>query len=124
MRSGGAERDPLVGGYRAFRTYFDVLTSPLVQSTPVIGEHVTMGGHFIEDLEARTLLSAPVRLHAAGNQSNSRIVVANGIRSFISSDSKHGTELWRTDGRPQGTFMVRDITPGSNSSIIGGLTAF
>ncbi len=83
-----------------------------------------MGGHFVEDLEVRTLLSAPVRLHAASDQSSSRVIVANGIGFFESSDSKHGGELWRTDGRPEGTFMVRDITPGSTSSIIGGLTAF
>ena len=31
---------------------------------------------------------------------------------FTGSDGVHGTELWRTDGTPAGTAMVRDLAPG------------
>ena len=35
---------------------------------------------------------------------------------FAASDSEHGEELWVTDGTKEGTHMVADIIPGSNSS--------
>ena len=31
---------------------------------------------------------------------------------FIADDGEHGTELWATDGTPEGTRLVRDIRPG------------
>ena len=35
---------------------------------------------------------------------------------FIGNDSAHGTELWKSDGTPQGTSLVKDIYPGSSGS--------
>jgi ELWxxDGT repeat protein len=35
---------------------------------------------------------------------------------FAAEDGAHGLELWRTDGTPEGTVLVRDIAPGSASS--------
>ena len=39
----------------------------------------------------------------------------NGFMLFGGASSA-GTELWRTDGTPGGTFLVKDIRPGSASS--------
>src|SRR5437870_5189551 len=33
-------------------------------------------------------------------------------------------EPWRTDGTPQGTFLLRDIQPGVRSSCVGAFTPF
>ena len=39
----------------------------------------------------------------------------NGFMLFGGA-SAAGTELWRTDGTPGGTFLVKDIAPGPASS--------
>ncbi len=40
-----------------------------------------------------------------------------GNKVFITaSDSVHGSELWVSDGTPDGTFMTKDIYPGNGSS--------
>jgi len=43
----------------------------------------------------------------------------NGIILFVGNDGVHGNELWRTDGTPAGTWIVKDIRTGTQSS---GLT--
>jgi len=38
------------------------------------------------------------------------------VTYFRTNDGQHGTELWRSDGTAEGTFMLLDIFPGSRSS--------
>jgi len=40
----------------------------------------------------------------------------DNIVYFYSSDGSNGSELWRTDGSTDGTYMVKDINSGSGSS--------
>jgi ELWxxDGT repeat protein len=42
--------------------------------------------------------------------------VMNGVLYFTGTDPQHGDELWRTNGTPEGTWMVKDIRPGTNGS--------
>ncbi len=46
----------------------------------------------------------------------------NGTLFFVADDGMNGTELWKSDGTPAGTTMVKDINPGSNPSSPGALT--
>jgi ELWxxDGT repeat protein len=48
-------------------------------------------------------------------------VTYNGQAYFTATDDTHGTELWRTDGTPAGTVLVKDVWPGSKNS---GLNSF
>jgi ELWxxDGT repeat protein len=52
------------------------------------------------------------------NGSNpSPYVSLGGYVYFYAADVDHGGELWRTDGTPEGTTLVKDIRPGPASSI-------
>jgi len=43
-------------------------------------------------------------------------IVIGDILYFPANDGIHGTELWRSNGTAIGTWMVKDITPGSGDS--------
>lgn len=43
---------------------------------------------------------------------------------FASEDPVHGVELWKSDGTPEGTVLVKDIFAGSSSSSPRGFTPF
>ena len=45
-----------------------------------------------------------------------RIVSLDAVAVMTADDGVHGTELWRTDGTPGGTTLLKDISPGSYPS--------
>lgn len=49
--------------------------------------------------------------------------ILKGIGYFVAEDGEHGEALWRTDGTPEGTWMVVDITPDRSISNIENLLA-
>jgi ELWxxDGT repeat protein len=73
-------------------------------------------------LEPRTLLAAATLLRdihpGTGAESlvSAVAVVEGGAAFFTANDGHHGTELWKTDGTPEGTVLVKDILPGAESA--------
>ena len=74
----------------------------------------------VDVLEDRTLLSAfPVALEFGdfGFSSEAHsFTESGGTVFFVAEDLAHGFELWKTDGTPEGTVLVKDIFPGSTGS--------
>jgi ELWxxDGT repeat protein len=52
----------------------------------------------------------------------SQLTAVNGITFFTAYDGTHGQELWETNGSAAGTFLVKDINPGSGGSNPANLT--
>lgn len=50
---------------------------------------------------------------ATFDQGMSQTVTANGLLFFTAVNGNSGRELWRSDGTEAGTYMVKDINPGS-----------
>lgn len=65
-----------------------------------------------------TVMVKDIRPGGANSLSNSFSPMENvhGVLYFSAHDGMHGYELWRSDGTPAGTFMVKDIYPGSQSN--------
>ena len=49
-------------------------------------------------------------------------VDVGGILYFTALDPTNGAELWKSDGTPGGTTLVKDINPGSGDSFPGDTT--
>lgn len=47
-----------------------------------------------------------------------KLPVLNGEAYFYGNDGSNGIELWKTDGTPGGTVMVRDINSGTDVGIV------
>jgi large repetitive protein len=65
----------------------------------------------------------PVLLHTLRYGADPSFTSLGNQLLFTAEGDAHGSELWRTDGTPEGTVLVRDILPGEGSSTPTGLIA-
>jgi ELWxxDGT repeat protein len=62
-------------------------------------------------------------LYGCGDGGGGAVVIPWGTIYYFSADNgTNGRELWRSDGTPDGTYMVKDINPGSADSGCYGFT--
>ena len=45
-------------------------------------------------------------------------IATNNTLFFVTNDTTHGTELWKSDGTEEGTVMVKDIYTGERVVIL------
>jgi ELWxxDGT repeat protein len=68
----------------------------------------------VKDINPGTGSSFPGEL--ADVYTGAGLVNVNGTLFFTADDGAHGSELWKSDGTPNGTVMVDDIVPGAAGS--------
>jgi ELWxxDGT repeat protein len=56
-----------------------------------------------------------------GEISRLNALVMDDTLYFVANDGVHGDELWKSDGTPEGTVLVKDVMPGKDHSHIGRL---
>jgi ELWxxDGT repeat protein len=83
---------------------------------------VTSNIHLVKDIN-KVSESNPSNFSAWTAYNPPSFAVLNNVTYFAADDGVHGIELWRSDGTAAGTYIVKDINPGSNSSNIRDITA-
>lgn len=78
------------------------------------------GLHCSDGTAAGTRFLAPMWILSAPEPVKT---LAGSRTFFVGIDKSHGSELWITDGRPEGTRRLLDLTPGPASTSFGGLKA-
>src|SRR5271170_7922100 len=79
----------------------------------------------LEELEPRQVPTVGIVkvINPAGRPSDIQYLTnVNGILFFSAKDATHGYELWESNGKSAGTFLVKDIYPGNGGSDPQNLT--
>lgn len=63
------------------------------------------------------LVNAAPKIFSSVPVVRSQVAEFNGKRYFVGDDGQHGSELWATDGTPEGTVLVKNITADGGSII-------
>jgi ELWxxDGT repeat protein len=68
------------------------------------------------NLIAQPILVKDINTGAAGVSNPVNIVTIGNTAYFSATSFDSGAELWKTDGTPAGTVVIKDINPGFNNS--------
>jgi ELWxxDGT repeat protein len=75
------------------------------------------GTVLVKEIAAGAASSSPDRLTPLGGVGGVGGGGGGGLILFSADDGVAGRELWKTDGTPTGTVLVKDILPGSGSGV-------
>jgi ELWxxDGT repeat protein len=60
----------------------------------------------------------------SSEQERTTVALENGAIAFVGYSDEQGNELWRSDGTAEGTRLVADILPGTQSSLPSNMLVF
>lgn len=104
-----------------FATAFLIPVASLLQPAVLVKDVRTLAdpslGLVLRELPASggvpTMINNAVRV---GSSNPDSLTDLNGLLLYAAEDGSRGAELWRSDGTPQGTTLVKDISAGPASS--------
>jgi trimeric autotransporter adhesin len=118
LRAGAASSSPqrpvLLGGVVVFSAFDDATGQELWAS-----DGTAAGTVLLKDINPGA--ASGFTPYLAANSGNDQAVIGNTLY-FLADDGTTGNELWKTDGTPGGTVLVKDIFPGARSSDIDWMT--
>ena len=80
----------------------------------------TAGTVLVKDIASNAYLNNHYYVPISSGPSD--LTVVNGALFFSAGDYTNGRELWKSDGTPEGTVLVKDINPGVASASPASLT--
>ncbi|WP_254175244.1 ELWxxDGT repeat protein [Planktothrix pseudagardhii] len=89
--------------------------SPVFEEQVIASYSSILGAVLVKDINPNGS-SSPSTLDMVYNLTN-----INGTLYFRANDGINGFELWKSDGTPEGTILVKNINPGSSDSLPGFL---
>lgn len=82
--------------------------------TPCITDGTVSGTEILAPVNVYGATSGP---NAFNGENTTGFCAYNGEAYFAANDGTYGFELWKTDGTPAGTVMVKDIAPAADASM-------
>lgn len=100
---------PIFGATSVGDTVFFITNSPQVGNELWKSDGTAAGTMLVKDI-------APGTASAFFSNWSHPLFNANGMLYFVAYEPTTGLEVWKSDGTAAGTTLVKDITPGSESS--------
>lgn len=102
---------PISGATSVGDTVFFITNSPQVGNELWKSDGTAVGTMLVKDI-------APGTASAFFSNWSHPLFNANGTLYFVAYEPATGLEVWKSDGTAAGTTLVKDVTPGSNSSFM------
>jgi ELWxxDGT repeat protein len=119
-----AEWDPVAKTYNWYSPLRGALNTTKMQGQNMVEANASVNAaqvfHLVKDINNETN-GYPGNYQPQFHDQH--FAVLNGIAYFTANDGTHGSELWRSDGTGAGSYLVKDLEPGTGSPSITNITA-
>lgn len=78
-----------------------------------VSDGTAAGTHLVKDIRPGLADALPLPF---GTPTDASMVAFKGVLYFAPNDGVHGSELWRSDGTAEGTYLVEEFEPGPSGS--------